>query len=190
MKQHMFISIPRTGTNSVRKSLGIKKLGITNHRTARFLRDHVGAKRWESMLVFSFVRNPYDRLVSYFRFCKTIWKNLSVNQRAPYEGNFKQWVARGCPSHFSKTGLETPIHMWNYLLDDDGQLLTDYVGKVESFNKDFKTLCTKLGAKPKKLVHINNSLRIRNYRSYYDEGTRKLAEQICGKDAELFGYVF
>jgi hypothetical protein len=98
-------------------------------------------------------------------------------------------VARGCPNHF-KASLGDPIQMWSYLLDDQGNLMVDFVGRVETFNADFKKLCAKLGVAHRVLVHANKSKRLSNYRLYYDAQTRELADQICARDGKLFDYTF
>lgn len=189
MRSHLFVSIPRTGTNSVRKSLGIRRASRTNHRTAQHLREDFGERVWEQRFTFTFVRNPYDRLLSYFRYCKTIDARMPPHWRKHYAGNFKQWVAAGCSHHFHDA-LGAPTAMWPYLLDENGKVMVDFVGRVENFSVDFRRLCRELGTCPKRLVHINQSRRVTNYRSYYDKKTRELAEQICGRDAEVFGYKF
>jgi hypothetical protein len=186
---YVFISIPRTGTHSVRAALGVRKRGKHNHRPARIMRGRLSRTHWSNSVVFTFVRNPYDRLVSFFRFHKTVYNRMSAARQKHYRGNFHQWVDAGCPHHFRR-GLGDPLRMWSYILDAQGNSLVDFVGRTETLSADLVKLGKLLDVTPAAPQRLNPSHRQANYRMYYDAKTRKLAERICERDADLFGYTF
>ncbi len=74
------------------------------------------------------------------------------------------------------------------LVDENGKLLVDFVGKFENLDEDFRSICQKVGISAR-LPHINKSKRT-DYRDYYDSETRDLTAQLYAEDIERFGYTF
>ena len=193
MKPFTFISIPRTGTNSVRKSLGLVRTNSDNHQPTRAMRDVLGPREWDRRFTFSFVRNPYSRLVSWFAFCKKLAKQgtLPADARKLYlTASFSQWVLDGCPHHFNAVRFHgvNPLSLCDYLLDEKGNVMVDFVGRVENFNADFAVVCKKLGVPTPTLKHVNKSKHAA-YRNYYRvPAVRKAADKMLARDCEVFGY--
>ena len=181
----IFISIPKTGTISVRQSLGLN--ARYNHMPAKKIMNKIGSEKWNSCYSFTFVRNPYDRLVSWYFFHRDT-QNIDLYKQY----NFKQWLFEGCPNHWTqKTGAETlkPLSLHDYLLDEEDNLMVDFVGRVENINRDFKSLMKEIGVSPRPLKHKNKSKRKR-YQDYYDKESRAQVQKLFGKDLELFKYKF
>ncbi|MEX0919953.1 MAG: sulfotransferase family 2 domain-containing protein [Candidatus Pacearchaeota archaeon] len=79
---------------------------------------------------------------------------------------------------------------YKFLTNNEGNLFTEFIGKFENLEKDYKKICEIMGIKnPPKLKHERKSKR-KNYRKYYDEETKKLVAERYKKDLELFGYRF
>jgi hypothetical protein len=74
------------------------------------------------------------------------------------------------------------------LVDDNGELLMDFVGRYENLQDDFNSLRAKLGI-TQTLPHLNKSNH-RDYRSYYNDHTQQLVAEHFKADIELFGYSF
>lgn len=181
----IFISIPKTGTISVRQSLGLNSR--YNHMPAKKIRNKIGEEKWSECYKFSFIRNPYDRLVSWYFFHKDT-QNIKLYKQY----NFKQWLFDGCPNHWTKgtgSGTLKPLSLHDYLLDEEDNLMVDFVGRVESINKDFQELTKIIGVPPVKLKHTNRSKR-KNYQTYYDKESRGQVQKLFAKDLELFKYKF
>ncbi|MDD9819947.1 MAG: sulfotransferase family 2 domain-containing protein [Nitrospira sp.] len=78
-KNYVYIRIPKSGSTSVIKSLGIRM----EHLSAGEIIQKIGLRSWEKKFSFTFVRNPYARAVSlYFSFgpgqlydSKTVFRN-------------------------------------------------------------------------------------------------------------------
>jgi hypothetical protein len=62
----IFVHVQKTGGNSVRTALGGDIFDARKHFMARDLREIYGEAVWDSCFKFSFVRNPWDRLVSWW----------------------------------------------------------------------------------------------------------------------------
>ena len=159
----VFIHIRKTGGTSIRTALGIGS--VPNHITAREMRrifpDSCGK------FAFGFVRNPWDRLVSWVH-----RMGLGVD-----------WDQ---PDRFDQLGLEPQV---DYLLDEDGKLMVDFVGRFENLAEDFNTICGKIGIATPPLPHLNTSEH-RHYRDYYDETAKQFIAKQYAEDIERFGYSF
>lgn len=77
----------------------------------------------------------------------------------------------------------------DWITDNDGSILVDFVGRFENFNEDFNTVCKQIGKNNLSLPHVKSSKR-ENYREYYDDLTMKIVEQWFSKDIDKFGYRF
>ena len=78
----------------------------------------------------------------------------------------------------------------NWISDDDGKILVNYICKFENLKTDFEEVCQLVNRPRKVLSHLNKSNRQRDYKSYYDEETRLIIERCFQKDIEKFGYKF
>ena len=96
------------------------------------------------------------------------------------------------------------------LYDSDGNLLVDFVGKLEQLDQDFEKVCKHLGFEDSSLSHVNSSdkksrelrrkfrnfihnngeANLRNYVDFYDAETREFVSNLYRKDIDNFGYSF
>ena len=143
--------------------------------------------------VFTFVRNPWDRVVSAFFYLNQGGGNLCDKwDRHQYlrafRGNFARFVRSSFPAgrilrqmHFR------PQHQW--VSDGSGQLITDFVGKYERLEQDLRELSGRLDIRFNNPPLINESEHD-HYREYYDEVTKDIVADAYRKDIELFDYRF
>lgn len=203
-KQHrfIFVAVPKTGTHSVRKALR-PHLGAGDMEQARLfvekqfpilelarlrhghislqqVRPFVGDDFFESSFKFGFVRNPFDRFVSYCAFATRP------------QGLFDQ-DPKGVMRHF--LFIEPPVRhivfqsQHSFLTGTDGRLLADYVGRVEEMQQSYDVVCERIGIPPSPLERVNQSRR-RDYREYYDQALVDAVAKLYARDLELFGYDF
>lgn len=146
-KKHkcIFFHIPKTAGLSVSHSLfGNIDWG---HRTVNDYKNYFGEELFQSYYKFSFVRNPYQRLYSAFIFLKKGGINsqdlaFSKNHLSDYD----------CFEDFVKEGLhKKEIMEWvhfkpqhYFLTDKDGNLVMDFIGKMERIDEDFRHVCLRL----------------------------------------------
>lgn len=182
-KHIIYISIPKTATISIRESLGISS--TYNHQTYDYVIKKMGEDNWNNCFKFSFVRNPFDLIVSWYFFHRDVQKiDMYINV------NFKQWVLSGCPHHWVNNKYNTePLKISRYLTDKNNNVMVDFVGKIENINKDFPRLLNQMKYKKCKLSHKNKS-KHKNYRSYYDDESRKFATKLFERDLDIFKYTF
>lgn len=130
-----------------------------------------------SYFVFSAVRNPFDRLVSGWQYLRATNKQslLDVLLDPPADGAPYRHLTRP-----QVAILRNPI----------GQLVTDNLIRFERCQEDFDSICDRIGKPRQQLPRVNVGRRHTDYRCYFDDDTRKLAEAMFRDDLETFGYSF
>ena len=160
------------------------------HIGPRELKDHFADKKWnwDEYFKFTFVRNPWDRFVSLFNYEKKVVhkKEKYGIDHLGYE-KFKKNTEHGDFSLWLRDAGTMLIS--NFLSDDSGNLMMDFIGKTENLQQDFDTVCGKIGIKRKKLLHINKTNH-KHYTEYYDEETKQIVAKKYAKDIEYFNYEF
>ena len=73
-------------------------------------------------------------------------------------------------------------------VDEDGNILVDFIGRFEDLENDFKKVCELLSIEMR-LPHKNPSKHA-SYREYYDDRTYQLVKEAFAKDITLFDYEF
>jgi Sulfotransferase family len=144
--------------------------------------DGVLSPGWEqrdkTYLVFSAVRNPFDRLIS-------SWKYLSsTRDRSLLDCLYNPPVEGIDYRHFTRPQIA--------ILRDpqSGLLITDDLIRFERLQADFDRICDRMGRPRQTLNHLNASPRPRGYRDCFDAEARRLAERIFAEDLNAFGYEF
>ena len=164
----IFMHITKTGGSSIEEVFDYR--GIKHHRPEEMI-ENIGQEKWDNYFKFTFVRNPWDRLVSEY-FYRIKKGSTSVN--------FKSWLVemRGFDSWAG--GLQSKwMQERNF----------DFVGRFENFQNDFDQICQKINH-PKVLLPHANSTTHQHYSAYYDEESKDLVRNWHKADIELFDYDF
>ena len=77
----------------------------------------------------------------------------------------------------------------DFISDERGNIIVDFVGRYENLQADFQTVCNKLGITNEVLPHKNKTER-RNYQDYYNDRTKNMIFKHFQEDIEMFGYDF
>ncbi|HML10863.1 MAG TPA: sulfotransferase family 2 domain-containing protein, partial [Stellaceae bacterium] len=197
-RPYVFIHIQRTGGNAIRSALALAEKDPHKHFSARELRCIHGEAKWSDCFKFAFVRNPWDRLVS--------WWSLIDNGRdspgmAPAPNNFFGYVLSQANSFeeflFKCTNeivdADGRKHIFrnqiDYLADENGELIVDFVGRFERLQEDFDSVTAELGLPRIILPEVNVSHHA-TYTEYYTPATAEMVRQKYSRDIEIFGYEF
>ena len=182
LRPYVFVHINKTGGSSVEKALGIS----LDHSTAIEKRDQLGSAFWEKKFKFTFVRNPWDKVVSHYHYrVQTNQTNLGVSP-IPFDEWLQRVYVDKDPAYYDNPRMFMPQRDW--LVDEHGTVIVDFIGRFENLAEDFEHVCSKLKVKHE-LGHSKGSAR-GDYRDYYDENSRALIETCFAADLELFGYQY
>ena len=182
LRPYVFIHINKTGGSSIEKALGA---GL-DHSTALEKYRQLGDRAWRDKFTFTVVRNPWDKVVSHYHYrVKTGQTGLGENPIA-----FRDWLLR-CyvdrdPRYYDQHRMFMPQHDW--LVDEQGELLVEFIGKFENLAQDFAKICERLSIQAE-LGHAKPSARAA-YREYYDAETEALIAEHFAKDIAAFDYHF
>ncbi len=148
------------------------------HMTAQDIRECF-PEEWEEYFTFGFVRNPWSWQVSLYAFMQEQDDHPQHALIQSMDG-FEEYI---------KWRVEEDKHLQSeFFVDENGDLMVDFVGHLETIQDDFRTVCEGLGIEAS-LPHKNASSH-RAYRDYYNERTRRLVDQHFQKDIRRFGYRF
>jgi hypothetical protein len=153
--------------------------------------------RYRDHFKFSFVRNPYDRLVSCY-YSKINPKVVGIDQE-PHEGvelrpgmTFAQFVEAVYLIPDDKANVHfRSQHLFLRAPDAKGDLLVDFLGRFENMERDFARAAKELGL-GLSLPHSNPSRRRerQDYRDYYDGRLAEMVGERYREDCGIFGYSF
>ncbi len=203
--QFLFIHVYKVAGTSIRRALApfahrpeqklvnrmLRKLGRDSglplsryrvfppHAKARELQARLPADVFTDFFKFAFVRNPWDWQVSLYHYMlqkDTHGQNPLVEAFESFDA-YVEW--------------RVSEDLWlqkEFVTDERGRLLVDFVGRFERLEGDFGRVCRKLGIETE-LPYVNPSSH-RDYRTYYSAHSRRLIEEHFAEDIELFEYEF
>jgi hypothetical protein len=202
--QHRFVfaAIPKTGTHSVRQALrehlspdDLEQVGLFvdkrfpfeelaairhGHITLEQIRPFLGEDAFSGYLKFAFVRNPFDRFVSY---CAFVARETGAFDRDP------QKVMRHILFQVRPVQHVLFVPQYTFVTGTDGRMLADKVGRVEEMQQSYEAICARIGIPSRRLDQVNSSRR-GGYRDYYDQQLIDGVAALYHRDLELFGYQF
>jgi len=150
-----------------------------HHVSARQLRDHFKKMGWDwdGYFKFSFVRNPWDRMVSHFCHIRNAEWMIAVKK---YE-DFQEWCEKSFEDYrrwkeplsmkLRKIGMSKGLRekvsqeekhlrlVWdnhlNWIADETGEMIIDFCGRYERLDEDFREICARIGIPDQKLPRLN-----------------------------------
>ena len=176
----VFIHIPKTAGRSVQRALGTKAtMPMEDHVTARDIESAIGIDDYMRRFSFAFVRDPWQLEVSLY-FHTLSRRSHEFHDEVASAGSFRNYILWS-----TQARARTPQH--EYILDDDGQVMVDFVGRFEQLKQDFSVVCDRIGRKGTELPHVGAG-KYGDWQTYYDNDTIAAISAYYQKDIELFGY--
>lgn len=187
--KYIYYHNPKVATRSI---IGfLSSCSVVNHSTKNENEQLKYDITWDNYFQFSFVRNPYDRLLSCFidKTKKVALTKYSVKCYDQYKDtNFKDFVMQ-----LNKY----PWHHHDIHLAPQADLLNlkniHFIGRFENLAKDFLHVVKALGMEE----HYDsiglskkNPTWHKHYREYYDAEMIDKVRSIYSADFERFGYEF
>ena len=224
----IFVHIPKTGGGSIEKTLGIfgednkgslnPNLNILYGKKDNKLLQHLTLneinklknKECSSYKKVSFVRNPFDKIVSEYLwriqiYCKKKieFKKYLIEEVIPRKNGINTFV-----KDFYKNENILPIldihylEQYKFLIDEKNNIKIDFVGKFENLEKDFeKIFKLKLinykihKTKSHYLYYLSKKFlpaffNKKMYRKFFDNESKDLMKKEYSNDFEYFNYEF
>jgi hypothetical protein len=201
LHKFIFAAIPKTGTHSVRQALrahmgpqDLEQVGLFvqkkfpipelaklqhGHLSLAQVRPYLRPEEFADFFKFAFVRNPFDRFVSYCAFMTRQSGHFETDPKAV----MRHFIANPPWQHI----LFQPQH--SFVTDAGGEMLADEVGRVETMQESYDRIAARIGIPTAALDKVNSSKR-QNYRDYYDAPLIDGVASLYARDLEYFGYEF
>jgi hypothetical protein len=137
----------------------------------------------DGLFAFTLVRNPWDRMVSYYHWLKDqTFDHPAVGLAA--QMGFADFA---CAPQVCASMAATPAR--HYMTDAAGRERCDLFIRLEAVGTDAGPLWDHLGFQLE-LPHANASRRDADFRNYYTDAARTAVARASAEDIERFGYRF
>ncbi|UQV19159.1 sulfotransferase family protein [Brevundimonas albigilva] len=199
----IFAAVPKTGTHAVRQALreqmgaeDVEQVGLFvdkrfpwrdlaairhGHLSLAQVRPYLGDDAFAGYFKFAFVRNPFDRFVSY---CAFMLRGGEVFERRRRDV-MRHFLFEQPPEQHILFQPQASL----LVAEDGATLLTDAIGRVEDMQGSYDAICGRIGIASRPLDRVNSTKR-GDYRCYYDPPLIEAVAARYARDLELFGYTF
>ncbi len=209
-RQYIFVHIPKTGGTALTLALearakaddliigdtpkarkrrhrldGLQSSGrLWKHARLSDIDGVVTPAEIEQFFIFTFVRNPWDRVVSYYHWLRDQGFDHPAVQIA------KVHDFSGFLNHpHTQSSLQAAPY-GSYVTDLRGTERCNAFVRLERLQDDLAPVEAHLGFGLYPLARANPSDRDADYRGYYSDADADLVSRICAVDIARFGYAF
>lgn len=176
------IHIPKTGGMSIQRCCKINNIPLINY-------GHAFAStisNIDNFFSFSIVRNPYDRFLSSYYFYKHSKLGTEEVKNAIQGYNTFEEFCLGF-KNFKYNSDTQYIKQKDFVIDEQGKIIVDYIGKFEELEKHWKLICEINGINYKPLPHIN-STKHKYFDNEYNNKMKEVVYSLFEEDFKLFKY--
>lgn len=163
----------------------------------RLSREYIPDDVWDSAFKFTFVRNPYDRVVSAYKmFMKTERWPVHFPTFKDF-AHFLQWTDVDQHTVFDEVPIDTftaridniihhcsSYHNPKYRLGE-----MNFVGRIETMESDMGEISKQFGVENIELPRMN-ATGADDYRNYYCDTTKAIIGKVYARDIDRFEYRF
>lgn len=193
----IFVHIQKTGGNAIRTALGVELNDSHKHFLACELKELYGEQAWTDCFKFAVVRNPWDRLVSWWSYIdssRDFYGAKPPNEFFRYilqhARSFEEFIFNCTDEILDSDGRKDIFrNQIDYLVDKNGAVIVDFIGRFERLQDCFDEVAARLGLPSIQLPRVNAS----GHAAYTDYYTPAMAEEVgrlYARDIAAFGYQF
>lgn len=196
-RKFIFIHIGKTAGQSMVRGVFLKY--IKDAVNSPYLDYPISSNVWDDYFKFTFVRNPWDRMVSCYHLPVDISGRYSTGDQpsghnlpkrlTPQAMSFEDFISKGA---WDENGDPYNRHWLNCskFIHNFDESWVDFVGKFETLEDDWKYIRKTIGI-DYDLPHMNKRRGSKkDYRSYYNDKTRSIVADKFKDDIDMFGYEF
>ena len=163
---------------------------LEGHRSVYFYKQVFG-QDLSNFFTFTFVRNPWDRLYSAYKFLQK--GGINIHDKNAFDmhlseyNDFEDFVLNGLNE---KILLEIThfIPQFKFVCDENGTILVDYIAKFEDIENEILELNSLMKTKVKLEYHNVNIKK--SYTENYSPEMIEVVKRIYKKDIDIFEYCF
>lgn len=190
----LFVHIPKCAGLGVTETL-FGGVHPGRHFTIAHYKLAFSKEEFDDFFKFTFVRNPWDRLISAYYYLK------DGGRRAPVDLDLAERIVRPHPSFrdfvlqfVTEENVSDTMHFkpqYEFVcMSERGLPEVDFIGRFERLEEDFERIRMRLGV-PKRLASKNRGRsRPDSYRPSYDQEMIDRVARVYRRDIELFRYSF
>lgn len=194
-KKIVYFKMAKVASSSIKQEL-VKTIPDLVSRTNKPIPDQTTFKVWINKINdddflkyfrFTFVRNPFDRAVSLYRyFFEMVKFNPELKKYKDKKLSFYEFLT----NKELRTVKSIQFHEFpQSKVKFENKLLINFVGKFENINKDWEYVCNKVKIPYSKLP-VTNATKHKHYSEYYNKETISIIEERYQQDLILFNYRF
>jgi len=209
-RRYIFVHIPKTGGTALslaledramaddiligdtpkaqrrkRRLKGAKAAGrLWKHAKLADVLGLVSAEEIESFFTFTLVRNPWDRVVSYYHWLQAQRFDHPAVALAR-ELEFSAFL-----NHPHTQATLSADSYGSYMRAPSGAECCDAYVRLERLEDELAPVRAHLGLKLDDIPRVNASRREADYRSYFSAADSDLLARLCAEDIARFGYRF
>jgi len=160
-------------------SIGPPRLAHLTHE--EYIKYHYASQEtFDTYFTFSFVRNPYTRAVSFYKYS------------SEQDKSFSEFICTDLPrlAHEQKWFFQAQSR---FIYNENHKLIVDYLGKFETIESNFKTVASRSGLNSKKLPKRNVSkvknkdmIALKNPLKNFNQAALDIVNEIYKDDFENF----
>lgn len=185
-----FIHVPKVAGTSIVEVLGQGK--AKRHHLPWYVYYTANRSFFEQSFKFSFVRNPWDRTLSAYKYLASGGNqasDLEVAKRISKFDDFDDFVINGLGQGWYRNHLLF-IPQSEFIVNGEQNIVVDFLGRYEDLDSDFEKISKRLNIS-KELANSNASKRSKDYKEYYkNERSIELISEIYSQDVRLFSYEY
>ena len=207
---YVFVHVPKTGGTALTLALEARAMrddiligdtpkararrgrlaGLTprgrlwKHSTLADIDGVVTEAELDRMFLVTLVRNPWDRVVSYYHWLR------GQSFAHPAVGLAKALPFSGFLNHADTRASLAAWPYGAYLRDAGGVERAALFARLEAVEEDLQPFEAHLGFRVTPFARANDSARARDWRGYYSDADAAVLAEVCGQDIARFGYRF
>lgn len=195
----IYIAPEKTASRSIRNALDefceIKHIGLNGENPhvgiASVKTKYFGGNIPSDYYKFSFVRNPFDKAVSWYEYMKNCinkhndeseYKEIHyIRYQSIISNGFENWIENELAKKNSQV-----LSYKSYFANEK----FNFIGKFENLQNDFNLVCNDIGIASRKLNVLNKTFRSNHYSKYFSSSLVEKINDYAHDELKMFNYRF